>query len=329
MNEEIHNIKPFRNTNLGIIRLDKLANPKNMKIFLGNRQVSPIGYDTYGHPILSEEVLQFYFALKSNSERRNDTFLVKVQYEEANFFIKSHYYDSKEEMVKILNSEPTIKLEKFKEFLIMRKKAAFVGRKLNVIALKFDNISYILAEDGKIYLAEAIETKSEETVLTEEDMELYLYEKEIHIPSSEEVCKICGKSFSFEDVENGFIAFEDNCKAHLQCARDFTEQIQEKKACAIMDAVYLNPKASVKLCRFIDEKGIERNRFIFTTEHGEISIYFKTKVIVIEWGENYKPFQINIFDAERVTKYDDQRGRGIHAWGPADAIKYLEMAKRA
>lgn len=329
MISEIHNIKPFRDTKLGVIRLNKLANPRNMKIFLGEREVSPIGFDTYGHPILSEEVLQYYFALKTNADRRNETFLVDVEYEEAHFFIKSSYYDSKEELAKILNGEPTKKLEKFKEYLVMRKKAAFIGKKLNVFALNFDNIQYILASDGKIYLADYLETTSEETILAEEDMEAYVYEKEVHIPSSDEKCKICGKEFSFEDVENGFISFEAACKVHLHCAIDFAEQVEEQKACSIVDAVYLKPKAPVTLKKFIDAKGKERNRFVFKTEEGDISIYFKTKVIVIEWGENYKPFQMDIFENERVTKYDDERGRGIHAWSASGAIKYLDMAKRA
>ena len=62
MTSEIHTIRNFRGSNLGIIRLNKLAYPdkSKIKITIGGRDVKPIAFDTYGHPIRSESNFVYY-----------------------------------------------------------------------------------------------------------------------------------------------------------------------------------------------------------------------------------------------------------------------------
>lgn len=98
-----------------------------------------------------------------------------------------------------------------------------------------------------------------------------------------------------------------------------------KEASQIIDAVY-DDKPEVEVRKEWDEEDQkEKIWYCYKTNQGTISIRFKNKVIVLEWHNNFKPFSMNIFKDERVTKYD----RGIHAWSRDDAIRYLSMAKRA
>lgn len=333
MLKEIHTIRTFRGTDLGIIRLDNLAKPEKMKITIGGIEVNPIAFDTYGHPIISASNFIYYQALKENYGRKEITFLTEVSYEPAIFCYRRDVYDSIESIEKAITGNKENKddkkedkqLKALKELLILRKQAAFLKMELKNFILYG---KYLLSEDGHIYSACNLPidwSVDRDVVEINNDIDLSTL-KEVHIPGSEDVCAICGKNFIIKDVkENLFSENKHAEKVHCKCYKDFNIEVELNVASQIIDAVY-EGKPPVEIRKEWDEEDQkEKIWYSFKTNQGTISIRFKHKVIVIEWHDNFKPFNMMIFDGERVTKYD----RGIHAWSKDDAIRYISMAKKA
>lgn len=336
---ERHSIKPFRNNNLGIIKLDKLAYPSNdkMKIMVGDKQVFPIGFDTYGHPIISETNFAYYRAQKANVERRGESLVPIVEYEAATFCIKRSKYDftpkktiyTSEEEGNVYSTEQSsieeienLDLKNLKQILNDRKKAAFCGKELHNFLL-FNQ--YLLSSNGKVYAYPTNETYEKDIVKL--DIEVDTSElKEVHLPGPSDKCDICGKPFTIEDIKNFEISENEKClKVHKTCLGDYTESINYERASQIIDSVY-DGKSKSEIVKDYDEKREKKvTWYVYKTNQGTIAIRFKTKVIVIKWHDNFKPFNMKIFADERVTKFD----RGIHAWSKDDAIRYLGMAKKA
>lgn len=327
---ERHSIKKFRDTNLGIVRLNKLADSnKDMKIFIGDKQVWPIGFDTYGHPIISESNFAYYLAKKQNTERRGESLVPTIEYEEKVFCMRSEAYDAEEAFIRALEAKDAkedekdkIALKNLKQVLNYRKHAAFCKKEMHTFVLYGH---YVLASNGHVYiLKESKEVYDKEVVMV--DPETISYTEEIHIPSERDTCGICGKKFTIKDVENFSISINENSvKTHINCFKELKVETEHQTASQIIDAVYDGRPESRVESEYDTEKSKIRNWFIYKTNQGTIKISFKTKVIVIEWEDNFKPFNMSIFDGERVTKYD----RGIHAWSKDDAIRYVAMAKKA
>lgn len=336
MLKEIHTIRTFRGTDLGIIRLDNLAKPEKMKITIGGIEVNPIAFDTYGHPIISASNFIYYQALKENYGRKEITFLTEVSYEPAIFCYRRDVYDSIESIEKAIignkenkeNEKEDKQLKALKELLILRKQAAFLKNELKNFILYG---KYLLSEDGHIYsaydlpISYRLNCGEKDVVEINNNIDLSTL-KEIHIPGSEDVCAICGESFTLNDVRDDLITENERVeKVHCKCYENFNIEVELNKASQIIDAVY-EGKPPVEIRKEWDDKDQkEKIWYIFKTKQGTISIRFKNKVIVIEWHDNFKPFNMKIFDEERVTKYD----RGIHAWSKDDAIRYISMAKKA
>lgn len=346
MQKELHSIKPFRGGNLGVIRLNHLAFPdrRKMKIYIGSKQFSPVGFDTYGHPVISADNFRYYKALKAITERKGESLVPIVEYEPRVFCIKDECYDSEKAVEEALQSHVTDDmkeeemileyentLKKFKNLLINRKHAAFCGKTIDAFIV-MDH--YFLGDDGRIYECDNVmqpielDDKGElihKKVLKASEAADYEVGKEIHIPDGEEVCAICGRKFSILDVEDFSISETPECeKVHNSCYQSFLEAIQHETASQIIDAVY-DGKPESFVQNDEDEEDGEVTWFVYRTNQGTIRIRFKRKVIVIEWFDNFKPFNMKIFAEERVTKFD----RGIHAWSKDDAIRYLAMAKKA
>ena len=130
MIHELHSIKKFRGGKLGIIRLNRLAIPRDIVIKLGEEEFVPIGYDTYGHPIISEANFVYYKALKAIKERQGGSLVAEVYYTESAFAIKRDVYDSVQGIEASLLS-----LRELKNLLIYRKQANFVKRELDTFIL--------------------------------------------------------------------------------------------------------------------------------------------------------------------------------------------------
>ena len=50
---------------------------------------------------------------------------------------------------------------------------------------------------------------------------------------------------------------------------------------------------------------------------------YNERLVEKEWKDNFKPFDMSIFDSENVTKWE----RGIHAWGNDKAYEYIRKVK--
>ncbi len=349
--QERHSIKPFRDNSLGIIKLNELAYPSNhkMKIMIGEKQIFPIGFDTYGHPIISETNFAYYQAQKSIVERGGESLVPIVEYESAPFCIKRSMYDftpkkpiytseydftpkkpiyTSEEEGNVYSTEQSsieeikdLDLESLKQILNNRKKAAFCGKELYNFVL-FNQ--YLLSSNGKVYAYFPNETYEKDIVKLDNEVDTSKL-KEVHLPGPNDKCDICGKAFTIEDIKNFEISENEKClKVHKTCLSDYTEAIEHKKASHMIDSVYDGRPPSQVIKKY-DEEGKEIKWYVYKTNQGTISIRFKRKVVVIEWHDNFKPFNMSIFEDERVTKFD----RGIHAWSKDDAIRYLTMAKKA
>ena len=312
MIEEFHTMKSFRGTDLGIIRLNKLAitdNPK-MEITIGDERIYPIGFDTYGHPIISSQNYAYYKALKKNYDRDEKTFLLKVTYEYKAFCIRLDVFNEADIINSIANGNS---LRKLKEILMLRKQYNFCKKNSNSKnELKCFIIfgRYLLETDGHVYLWDEDNKKKG---------------PEVHIPGEDDVCATCGKHFNIQDVRDANITEDDQaCKYHKSCYDKYVQELQLCKASQIMDVVYENiPSYDI----IPDNDGNEKfNWYCYHTTQGDIALRFKTKVISIKWYDNFKPFDVKkVFKKEPVTKFN----RGIHAWSPEDAIRYLSMAKEA
>ena len=328
MLKELHSIQPFRGGDLGVIRLDKLAYPDSskIKIMVGDIEIKPIGFDTYGHPIISKDNFVYYKALKSITERKGDNLVPVVEYESKPFCIRREVYDSVAGIEKSLKS-----LKDFKKILVYRKQAAFCGHELDAFVV---NDMYVLKENGHVYECEHMQIKKlpkdkiSKKVLGMEDIEMLITGRELHIPSENDVCAICGKSFSINDIKKFAVSENEECaKVHTECLKNYLEAVNYERASKIIDAVYTDKhKAKSEVSEIYDSEDNEmKTCYVYKTKQGTITIYFRTKVTIIVWHDNFKPFNMSIFDNERVTKFD----RGIHAWSMDDAIKYLQMAKKA
>ena len=119
---ELHSIKKFRGSKLGILRLNKLANSEmRIVVRFAGKEFLPISYDTYGHPIISEECFAYYNALKALKEREGGSLVPEVEYEPQYFVIRKDLYDSKTAFARLETFPEEKQLKELKQILINRK----------------------------------------------------------------------------------------------------------------------------------------------------------------------------------------------------------------
>lgn len=335
MKTEIHSIKQFRGSNLGIIRLDNLAYPGKSVIKFDGEEFVPISYDTYGHPIISEKNFTYYKAIKSIKERKGESLIVKVEYEEKPFSVRRDMYDSLEAIeaaISLTGSEDSLenKLRNLKNLLILRKQASFAGRELETFILYG---KYALNSDGRVYLCtyKKANPEAEKKVMTFSEVESFVLGEEVHIPSCDDACAVCGQNFDLNDVESFNVTEDENCKkVHTDCYKKCTEAVNHQKASKIIDAVYDDVPSSEIINRYDEEDDEEKVWYLYHTRQGDVAIRFKNKVIEIKWFGNFKPFNLEeLFEKEEVTKRREPDAKIIHAWSADDAIRYLSMVKKA
>lgn len=326
--KELHSIKKFRGSNLGILRLNRLANPdKKIIIRIGEETFEPVSYDTYGHPIISEECFNYYKALKSLKERAWESLVPEVEYEVMPFVIREDVYDSKAGLEKIEKLPEEEQLKELKRLLIFRKKARFTNKVLHTFILYG---KYALYEDGRVYKCtynKIDNTVSDGMILEMSDVSEFHVLEEVHIPSEEDTCAICGKKFDINHIKTFSTAEDANCrKVHTDCLNKYIEAVEYQEASRIVDTVYLE-RPSSEIVREYDKK--EKVWYLFHTKHGDVAIRFKNKVIVIKWFGNFKPFNFEkLFEEEEVTKRRHPDAKEIHAWSASEAIRYLMMVEK-
>ena len=325
--KELHSIKKFRSGNLGIIRLENLAlvNEK-LKVRIGDKEIKPISFDTYGHPIISEENFIYYKALKAIRERQGDSLTAEVRYEPNPFCIKMEVYDSVEGIRKCADV-PGVTLKELKQVLQFRRQAKFSGRELNAFILYG---KYLLNTDGNVYVCSYNYTTPYSAVMELSEVTNLEIHEQIHIPGENDVCAICGEKFDISDVKNFGVTEDENCrKSHRECLSNYIEAVNYQNASRIIDSVYQDTPKSEVLREFDTEERKEKVWYLYHTKHGDVAIRFKNKVIEIKWFGNFKPFNLEkLFAEEDVTKRKLTDSKIIHAWSMDDAIKYLNMVRK-
>ncbi len=327
MLKELHSIKRFRDGRLGIIRLNKLAIPKDIIIKLGDKEFEPISYDTYGHPIISEANFIYYKALKSIREREGESLVAEVQYKHNAFVIRRDVYDSVKGIEEAVTLEKK-ELETLKKILNYRKQANFLKKELNTFIL-FGK--YALYSDGHVYACsyqKKDETGPDKIVLELSEVVNFELHEELHIPGHNDVCAVCGKKFDIDDIKEFGVTEDNNSrKAHRQCLTSCIESVNYQQASKIIDSVYQDVPQSEIIKKY--EDGKEKVWYLYHTKQGDVALRFKNKVIEIEWHGNFKPFNLqDLFKDEDVTKRKLEDSKIIHAWSADDAIKYLMMVKK-
>lgn len=328
---ELHSIKKFRNGNVGIIRLNRLAYPQDITIQIGDEEFKPIGYDTYGHPIISEENFLYYKALKAIKERQGESLVPIVEYVPQPFCVKEEIYNSTESLEKLgteFQGEEALKY--LKQLLIYRKKASFNNKQLSTFILYG---KYALYTDGRVYVCTYDIKDTNEApkkVLSLSDVDNFELREEVHIPRHDDVCFICRKRFNIDDVEAFEMTEDENGrKAHKRCLAKYTEARNYQQASKIIDSVYQEYAESEIIREYDEEDQKQKIWYLYHTRQGDVALRFKNKVIEIKWFGNFKPFNLEkLFEDEDVTKRKLQNAKVIHAWSYDDAIRYLAMVKK-
>lgn len=146
------------------------------------------------------------------------------------------------------------------------------------------------------------------------------------LPAKGDSCPWCAKKFTIEDVKKGRFSTINGKVAHSECVKQYEHEREiDRIIHQIMEYVYEdgltfeilpNGYCSQPCCA-------HKPWFLCHTPDGDIEIGWRKRVISIEWKENFKPFDMSIFDSENVTKWK----RGIHAWGNDKAYEYIKKVK--
>ncbi|MBQ2835311.1 MAG: hypothetical protein IJE68_00520 [Clostridia bacterium] len=146
------------------------------------------------------------------------------------------------------------------------------------------------------------------------------------IPSKADNCPWCTKEFTIEDVKTGRFDTINGKIAHRECAKQYEHEREiDRIIHQIMEFIYEdgltfellpNGYCSQPCCA-------HKPWFLCHTPDGDIEIGWRKRVISIEWKDNFKPFDMSIFESEDVTKWK----RGIHAWGSDKAYEYIKKVK--
>lgn len=151
-----------------------------------------------------------------------------------------------------------------------------------------------------------------------------------------DICPVCGKNF--KKIENVVEISGKNVWTHKSCSKEFYKLQIIDKTTMMVEAAFNNCTLPIKneitwrnglsyhlipneYCS--QECCSHKPWFLFNTPLGDIKIGWRKRVISITWMENFKPFDMSIFDDENVTKYQTEGRRTIHAENYEKLFEYL------
>ena len=334
----------------GILRLSFPANPSTVKVSYMGMPVAPERFSLAGSPIFSEEMTDLY--LWKDYQRVYHDFkpdpnstIFDVTYEKMNFTVPKSEFDSFNGIWKSLKS-----LSSFNEMLNNRKLWCLnnKGKKLNEFVIYG---KYVLDCFGQILFINYFYNQyTMPNVCTYEyfkdNVKTFSTSHKPVIPKTNTSCPCCGKNFSINDLRNTVFGLVNGKVAHESCRKTYyhSKSINDMTN-LLMDKVYNecpdfdllpNGYCNQDCCSHVPW-------FCFHTSDGDIIIGWRKHVISIEWQENFKPFDMAIFNGENVTKWCENFShipksidhgiltttgkRGIHAWGREKAYEYLKKVR--
>lgn len=333
----------------GIIKLSFPANPSTVKVYYMGLQVNPERFSLAGSPIFSEEMTELYLwkdyqRLNHDPNDNYDNTIFDVTYEKMEFNGPKSEFDS---INGIRNSLKN--LVDFHQMLNTRRLWYLNNKdkRLNEFVI-FGK--YVLDCFGQILIINYFNFE-----YTMPDVCTYEYFKDNVktfstsfkpvIPKPNTTCPCCGKQFDISNLKNTTFGLVNGKVAHESCRKTYyhSKTINDMTA-HLMDLIYKdrpdfellpNGYCNQDCCKHIPW-------FKFHTSDGDIIIGWRKRVISIEWQEDFKPFDMAIFNGENVTKWCENFShipksinhgmltttgkRGIHAWSREKAIEYLKKA---
>ena len=344
----------------GVLKLSFPANPSTVKVTYMGMPVNPERFSLVGSPIFSEEMTDLYLwkdyqrlhhdtdnDTDDDTDNDYDSTIFDVMYEKMEFSVPKFEFDSIDGIRKSLKS-----LSSFHKMLNNRI-LWFINnqdKKLNEFVIYG---KYVVDSYGQLQLIKYFDSE-----YTMPDVCTFEYFREnvktfstiCHpsIPESNTACPCCGKKFSISNLKKTDFGLVNGKIAHESCRKTYyhAKEINEMTS-KLVDRVYgdcpdfdllPNGYCNQDCCSHIPW-------FCFHTSDGDIVIGWRKRVISIEWQENFKPFDMAIFNGENVTKWCENFShipksinhgvlnttgkRGIHAWGREKAIEYLKKVHNA
>lgn len=318
----------------GRIKLQHIADPKSVIVSLSGQRLYPKEFDIFGCPMFTSEICDL-FEWKERALKRlhgkDFRLIAVVTYDSANINIDAHTVNSLGGITSgIKNLESLNKL--LRDRVIYNK--IFGGGKLNKYVI-FGR--YMLDEFAQVWtLGEQYEISGMPMVCSQSEFqkaynkvkpdEFVCWEGRCDIPSEDDICPWCTQKFTIEDVKTGRFGTIHGKIAHSECTKQYEHEREiDKIIHQIIEFIYEdgltfellpNGYCGQPCCTHIPW-------FLCHTSDGDIKIGWRKRVISIEWMDNFKPFDMSIFDSENVTKWE----RGIHAWGTEKAYEYIKKVK--
>ena len=318
----------------GWIELQHMADPQSVIVSLCGERLYPKKFNIFGEPIFTEEVCDLFEWKERALERRHGKdfrLTALVTYDGSKVHINPHEVNSLDGITRSIQD-----LKSLNQLLKDRRiyKRQLENGKLNEYVI-FGR--YRLDEFGQVWtLGEQYEVHGMPLACTQNEFdEAYNKVKPnewvswggvCNIPEEDESCPWCTKKFTIDDVKNGRFGVINGKIAHLQCAKQYEHEREiDKIIRRIMELVYEDELTFDILPNGYCNQPCCAHKpwFLCHTPDGDIEIGWRKRVISIEWKENFKPFDMSIFDSEDVTKWK----RGIHAWGNDKAYEYIKKVK--
>lgn len=343
-------IKPIQaysdgNNLYGMIELKNLAEPSSVLVYVKEEQWYPNSFNLYGYPIFTKEQLDIFgykedeFNRESNDKSKR--FSAVVVYEDREFNVPRHLFDSIEGIKESLKS-----LSSFYEMLENRlifKKAYATDLNTFVVFGK-----YVLDEFGQVWVPsiynrieppkpiDDVEDKEAffSRISTESSFGWGLGTVSNTIPKEGAICPCCSVKFNISDVRHHRCSCINGVFYHSSCWDQY-RRIQEIKKFDnnLFNFLYKKSDYTYDLLPngYCDQPCCANIPwFMFHTIDGDIKIGWRKRVISIEWQKNFKDFDFEaLFGDEDVTKWQQGKVRGIHAWGSEKAYEYLSKVQKA
>lgn len=313
----------------GRIELKNVAEPETVSVFLCGQRLYPIEFNSFGWPIFNAEVCDLFEWKERELKRihgKDYKLMATVVYNKAGIDISS--INSMNGLANTINDLKSLNnvlrdREVYSKILCKGKLDEFVifGR-------------YILDELGQVWL---LDERYEKNVIPmvcnlSDFIKFYTERGEVSwgsnviIPSEKDSCPCCTKKFTIEDVRTGRFEMLNGKIVHSECKKQYErERMIDEIIYQIMESVYDTGLTFEFLpngyCSSLS--WAHKPWFLCHTPDGDIEIGWRKRVISIEWKDNFKPFDMNIFADEDVTKWDN----GIHAWKIEKAREYLKRVK--
>lgn len=285
--------------------------PESVKLFIsGKEEIIPQYFSNTGTPSFSPEAsLILYCKDMIATERRLvgqpiEDFFISADYEETSYDFSLEEIDSLTGIITSLSS-----LKAFNELCGKRKAYSSKFKEHLHAFVIFGRI--LLDENG--YTRRMTRLKNHHYDVTVDAGELPIvctreqFEKMVtffetsndtNIPKSGDVCPCCGKAFEIDDLKEHLSTLNGKI-SHDKCMKNYEFHLEIKKLIFdIIDQVF-EPSPKFEILPNPSTFNIRTTHlpwFLVHTRFGDIKIGSRYDKIYIEWQENYKPFDIAIFN---------------------------------